>query len=635
MTRFRSVLVLLAAALMLAPNALAANGPKNKDNDTHVQLLAINDFHGHLEPSTPGTIRYCCEFDANPAVNRNVVVTRPAGGVEYLATEIKSLREKNTNTITVGAGDMIGASPLLSGLFHDEPSVEALNALGLQVTGVGNHEFDEGLNELYRMQFGGCTSDTTTCALMRNNLGGPFGGALYKYLAANVFMTGSDTPILPPYQIAKVDNAKIAFIGLTFEATPTVVTPSAVAGLEFKPEIPVVNALVEALRANEGVRTFVILLHEGGIQTAPFSNAGKYPEVPSGFADVNSCDNLQGDIAPIVKGLDPQVDVVISAHTHQPYVCPNYAGTGILLTSASSFGRLVTGIDLTIDHQTKDVTAKLATNYVVKQTSGPFNTALKDATKPNTPANQIDPLGAPVAKDPVETAIVQKWQQLAGPIANRIVGHLQTNQDLLSSRDGAGGSNFAGEQPIGEVIADGQLAAGAPSDFGGAQIAFMNPGGIRAGLKYAPGNGETRQPGEITYSNAFTVQPFSNVMQVKTMTGEQIYRLLEQQWSGLNAGTNMKILQVSQGFTYSYNLTLAGNKVIPGSVMLNGTAIDPLASYQVTMNNFLGDGGDNFSVFKEGKNTIGGMVDLDAFVAYLMSHDPVPTPPMNRITRLN
>jgi 5'-nucleotidase len=610
--------VLVVGLLAFVSTAFGANGPK--DNDTHVQLLAINDFHGHLQPNTPGTIRYCCEFDQNPTVNRNVVVTRLAGGVEYLATLIKQLRERNTNTITVSAGDTVGASPLLSGLFHDEPTIEAMNALGLQVNGVGNHEFDEGLNELYRMQNGGCTSDTTTCALWRNNLGPQFGGALFQYLAANVFMTGSSTPIFPAYQVQKVGNAKIAFIGLTFEATPTVVTPSAVAGLEFKPEIPVVNALVHKLRDEQGVRAFVILLHQGGIQSAPFSNAGRYPEAPAGFADINACDNLQGDIAPIVKGLDPMVDVVVSAHTHQPYVCPNYAGTGILLTSASSFGRLVTSIDLTIDHQTKDVTAETATNYVVKQTSGPFNSSVSGS------------LGTPVAKDPIESAIVKKWQDLSAPIANRVVGHLTA--DLLSARDGAGGINFAGEQPIGEVIADGQLAAGAGTDAGGAQIAFMNPGGIRSGMRYAPGPGETRAPGEITYSMAFTVQPFSNVMQVKTMTGEMIYRLLEQQWSGANAGTNMKILQVSNGFTYSYDLTRAGNKVTPGSVMLNGSPIDPLASYQVTMNNFLGDGGDNFTVFKEGTHTIGGLVDLDAFVNYLMAHDPAPTPPMNRITRL-
>jgi 5'-nucleotidase len=610
----RKLVLLLAAAcfLLLAAPAFAGN----KDNDTHVQLLAINDFHGNLQPNTPGTIRYCCEKDTNPAVNRDVVVTRPAGGIEYLATLVKSLRDRNSNTITVGAGDMIGASPLISGLFHDEPSVEALNALGLEVTGVGNHEFDEGLHELYRMQYGGCVaSDPTTCAT-----GTPFSGALYRYLAANVFFEGTNTTIFPPYKVVKVDNAKIAFIGLTFEATPTVVTPTAVAGLDFRPEVATVNALVHELRDEQGVRAFVVLLHQGGQQQAPFSNAGTYPEAPAGFADVNACDNLAGDITPIVKGLDPMVDVVVSAHTHQPYVCPNYGGTHIMLTSASSFGRLVTSIDLTIDHQSKDVTAVSAKNWVVKQTEGPFNSAVAGS------------LGTPVAKDPVESKILAKWAALSDPLANRVVGHITS--DLLSSRD-PGGINFAGEQPIGEVIADGQLAATSPSDFGGAVVAFMNPGGIRASLKYAPGNGETRQPGEVTYGNAFTVQPFANVMQVKTMTGQMLYDLLEQQWSGANSGTNQKILQVSNGFTYSYDMTRPGTKVIPGSVKLNGNPVDPLASYQVAMNNFLGAGGDNFTVFNQGTNTIGGMVDLDAFVNYLLANDPVPAPPMNRITRIN
>jgi 5'-nucleotidase len=613
----RKLLLVAAAALslLLAAPAVAANGPKQKDNDTHVQLLAINDFHGNLQPNTPGTIRYCCELDTNPTVNRPVVVTRPAGGIEYLATLVKNLRDRNSNTLTVGAGDMIGASPLISGLFHDEPAVEALNALGLEVTGVGNHEFDEGIQELYRMQYGGCVpSDPTTCA------GGHFDGALYRYLAANVFFSGTNQTIFPPYKIEKVDNAKIAFIGLTFEATPTVVTPTAVAGLDFRPEVETVNALVHLLRETQGVRTFVVLLHQGGIQTAPFSNAGKYPEAPAGFADVNNCDNLAGDITPIVRGLDPMVDVVVSAHTHQPYICPNYGGTHIMLTSASSFGRLVTSIDLTIDHQTKDVTAVTAKNWIVKQTEGPFNSAVAGS------------LGTPVAKDPVESQILAKWAALSDPLANRVVGHITS--DLLSARD-PGGVNFAGEQPIGEVIADGQLAATSASDFGGAVVAFMNPGGIRASLKFAPGTGEARQPGEVTYGNAFAVQPFANVMQVKTMTGQMIYDLLEQQWSGLNSGTNQKILQVSNGFTYSYDMTRTGNKVIPGSVKLNTTPIDPLASYQVAMNNFLGSGGDNFTVFNQGTNTIGGMVDLDAFVNYLLANDPVPTPPMNLITRIN
>jgi 5'-nucleotidase len=616
-------LVALAAVtlglLVAAPTGFAAgsdNG-KDKNKDTHVQLLAINDFHGNLQANTPGTLTYCCEMDTNPAVNKPVAVRRNTGGIEYLGTLVKNLRDRNSNTITVGAGDMIGASPLISGLFHDEPTVESLNALGLQVTGVGNHEFDEGLQELYRMQYGGCVaSDATTCAT-----GSRFSGADYRYLAANVFFAGTNHTVFPPYKIAKVDNAKIAFIGLTLEGTPLIVTPTAVQGLEFRPEVQTVNALVQHLRAEEGVRTFVVLLHQGGQQNAPFSNAGKYAGFATGFADVNGCDNLNGDIGPIVQGLDPQVDVVVSAHTHQPYVCPNYAGTHIMLTSASSFGRLVTSIELTIDHQTKDVSAVTATNWVVKQTEGPFNSA-------TTPAD----LGAPVAKDPVESKILAKWSALADPLANRVVGHITA--DLLSSRD-SGGSNFAGEQPIGETIADAQLAATSASDFGSAVVAFMNPGGIRGSLKKLPGPGETRNAGEVTYGNAFAVQPFANVMQVKTLTGQQIVRLLEQQWSGTNTGTNRKTLQVSKGFTYSFDLTApTAEKVVPGSVKLNGTPLDPLASYRVAMNNFLGGGGDGFGVFTEGTNTLGGEVDLDAFVQYLMANDPVPTPPMDRILRL-
>ena len=607
----RTFLLVAAAALglLLASPALAANGPK--DNDTHVQLLAINDFHGNLQANTPGKLTYCCELDTNPTVSKEVPVSRNLGGIQYLATLVKQLRDRNSNTITVGAGDMIGASPLISGLFHDEPAVEALNALGLQVTGVGNHEFDEGINELYRMQYGGCVaSDPTTCA------GGPFTGALYRYLAANVFFEGTNNTVFPPYKIIKVDNAKIAFIGLTLEGTPLIVTPTAVQGLEFRPEVQTVNALVDQLRNEEGVRTFVVLLHQGGFQNGPFSNKGKYgAPFANGFADINACDNLSDAIVPIVKQLDKRVDVVVSAHTHAAYNCPNFAGTGILLTSASSFGRVVTSIDLTIDHQTKDVTAVTATNYPVKQTTGPFNSAV--------PGD----LGAPVAKDATETQILDKWEALAGPIQNRIIGHITA--DLTN----AGGTT--GESQLGDVIADAQLASTAPTDFGGAVVAFMNSGGIRANLVYAPVSGETRAAGEVTYGNAFAVQPFANVMQVKTLTGQQIYDVLEQQWSGANSAQT-KILQVSNGFTYSYDMTRAPtDRVIPGTVKIGGTAVDPFASYRVAMNNFIGGGGDGFSVFASGTNTLGGMVDIDAFANYLTAHDPLPMPTVDRITRIH
>ena len=542
---------LVAALLMVPALASAANGPKDKD--TLVQLLAINDFHGNLQPPTGSGGRIA----VGPGVNVD------AGGVEYLATWIKQLRERNSNTITVGAGDQIGASPLISGLFHDEPTIEAMNALGLDISGVGNHEFDEGVQELLRMQNGGC-HPVDGC-----QDGDPFGGALFRYLAANVFYAGTNDTIMPPYKVVKIDNAKIAFLGLTLEGTPQIVTPAGVAGLEFRPEVQTINNLVHVLRNEQGVRAFVVLIHQGGFQNGPF---------PLGYMDVNRCDGFAGDIKPIVEALDPQVDVVVSAHTHQPYVCKF---NGILTTSASSFGRLITDIDLRIDHQTKDVVSATANNVIVTRN---------------------------VAKDAAETAIVNKYDTLSAPLANRVVG----SQTATITRT----TNFAQETPLGDVIADAQLASTSPTDFGGAVVAFMNPGGIRADLVCSVACSPA-SPAPVTYNQLFTVQPFNNVMTVKTMTGDMIKRLLEQQFTVIAPG--IRLLQVSKGFTYTYDLTQpAGSRVLAGTIRINGTPVDPLASYRVAMNNFLASGGDGFTVFNEGTNPLGGEIDLDALVTYFM-----------------
>lgn len=572
----RTIAVLAALGLMLvvgAPQALAApgpndQGPKKKDNDTYVQLLAFNDFHGNLEPPAGSSGRIA----VSPTTNVD------AGGVEYLATHVKQLRDRNSNTITVAAGDLIGASPLTSALFHDEPTIEAMNLLGLQVSGVGNHEFDEGVAELLRMQNGGC-HPVDGC-----QDGTPFDGSLFQYLAANVFYEGTNQTILPPYEIEKVDNAKIAFIGLTLEGTPLIVTPAGVAGLEFRPEVQTVNALVKKLREEQGVRAFVVLIHQGGQQTAPFAN---------GFMDVNRCDNFTGDIKPIADALDPQVDLIISAHTHQPYIC-NFGGRYV--TSASSFGRLVTDIDLTIDHQTKDVKAVTARNVIVTRD---------------------------VAKDPDQTALIAKYNAIAGPIKNRIVGSISAN--IVRA------TNAAGESPLGDVIADAQLASTSPTDFGGAVVAFMNPGGIRADLVCTAV--PVAYPCNVTYDQMFTVQPFSNVMTVKTMTGQQIYDLLAQQFNNPTSGA-LRVLQVSSGFTYSFTFAGTSGTITPGSVKIGGVAVDPLASYRVAMNNFLASGGDGFSVFNEGTDQLGGEIDIDAFVAYFGKNSPVAPGPQNRITRL-
>ena len=341
-------IVLALIALLAVPGGASA---KPHHGDTRVQLLAINDLHGHLQPNTPGSIQIGC---CNPVFNSSGVQTGwtqqtvPAGGIAYLARRIKTLRATNSNSITVGAGDLIGASPLVSALFHDEPTIEALNSIGMDVSGVGNHEFDEGVDELERMQYGDQLGGTG--AILSTAVEGtPFGGSLFQYLAANVFFAGTDETVFPPYEVRKVGNAKIAFIGLTFEGTPTVVTPSAVEGLEFRPEVVTVNALVNRLRNERGVKAFVVLLHQGGTQRPPAPPASP-TTTPAGdeYTDVNRCVNFNGpEMEAIASGLDPRVSVIVSAHTHQPYICRM---AGKLVTSAASFGRLVTDIDLTIDH---------------------------------------------------------------------------------------------------------------------------------------------------------------------------------------------------------------------------------------------------------------------------------------------
>ena len=583
MTKLKVVLALLVAALMVTPSAFAAEGPK-EDNDTYVQLLAFNDLHGNLEPPTGSGGR----------VSVGPGQTVDAGGAEYFATHVKQLRMSNTNTMVVAAGDAIGASPLTSALFHDEPTIEAMNQWGTDVQGVGNHEFDEGVNELLRMQYGnqdggdgchpddGCQDDD------------PFGGSLFQYLAANVFWNDTNETILPAYEIRKVDNAKIAFIGLTLEGTASIVSQEGIKDVHFAPEVATVNALVTKLRAEQGVRAFVVLVHQGGQQNGPFA---------AGFENVNGCENFSGPIVGIAQQLDPQVDVIVSAHTHRAYNCliPGPSGVARPVTSAASFGRLITDIDLVIDHQSKDVKDVDVTNRIVTRN---------------------------VDKDSDQTKLLEKYLKLSKDKKNAIVGRI--------SADITQAATPAGESALGDVIADAQLWATAQDHHGGAVVAFMNPGGIRKDLTYdASAGGEA--PGEITYGELFDVQPFTNYLVTKTMTGQQIYTVLEQQWSGGN-GAAPKILQVSEGFTYTYDgtsmETVRTDRVVPGSVMIGGVPVDKLASYRVTMNSFLADGQDNFPAFALGTNKLVGLIDVDALVNYFEMKGTVDPGPRNRIVRI-
>ncbi|WP_328311492.1 bifunctional metallophosphatase/5'-nucleotidase [Streptomyces sp. NBC_00442] len=545
------------------------------DRTVDVQLLSFNDLHGNLEP---------------PAGSAGAVTERrpdgttasvPAGGMEYLATSLRTARAGHPYSITAAGGDMIGASPLLSGLFHDEPTIEALNKLKLDVTAVGNHEFDEGATELARMQNGGC-HPTEGCY----EKGRKFRGADFPYLAANVTNEKTGKPILKPYTVWKKNGVKFGFIGVTLEGTPNVVTASGVKGLKFADEVETINKYAKELD-RQGVKSIVALIHEGGM--------------PSSGAYNDSCDSqgpgsgISGPIVDIAKGITPKVDALITGHTHQAYVCtiPDPAGNPRMVTSAASFGKLYTDTTLTYDRRTNDI--------------------VRTAAKSPSSGNHIVSRDQPKAAD--MTQLIARWGKLAAPVANRPQGYI--------SADINGRGSDAPEKPLGDLIADAQLAGLSAPDKGGAQLALMNPGGIRSDLVFKAGGSEG--DGVVTYGEAFTVQPFTNMMNVVDLSGAQLLSALQQQVSGVNAA-DPKILQISKGLTYTLDLTKTGAaRVVVDTVRLNGVAIDPAKTYRVAMNEFLAGGGDGFPALV-GTNKVVGASDLDVFDAYLASNSSASTP---------
>lgn len=560
----RAVLPGAFALLLVATSAAVAAGPPPEPRppvvpqaNVDVQVLAINDFHGNLQP---------------PAGSSGRIGSTDAGGVEYLATHVRNLEATNPNSIVVSAGDLIGASPLLSALFHDEPTIEAMNLIGLDLNAVGNHEFDEGVDELLRMQEGGC-HPVDGCLD-----GDDFAGADFRFLAANVVWENSGRTVFPAYKIRNFQGARVAFVGVVTRTTPTIVTPSGVAGLAFLDEAEAVNALVPELQ-RQGVRAVVVLIHEGGFQPAP--------------APYNGCTGLSDPIADIVSRLDDEVDVVLSGHTHQAYNCEI---DGMLVTSGSSFGRIVTDVDMVVSRTTGDVVSAAAENLIVTRD---------------------------VEKAAEQTALIARYDAIAAPLANRVIGSITA--DITRA------ANTAGESALGDVIADAQFEATKPAGFGDAVAAFMNPGGIRADLTYASsaaGEGD----GNVTYGESFTVQPFGNSLVTMTLTGAQIDTLLEQQFVGCGQTAN-RILQVSEGFAYTWSASGgACDRVDPATITIDGVAIDPAATYRVTVNSFLADGGDNFAVLREGTDRLGGAVDTDALADYFAVNSPVPPGPQNRIT---
>ncbi|MGW4381862.1 bifunctional metallophosphatase/5'-nucleotidase [Kitasatospora sp. NPDC004531] len=586
--RRRTALAAAAAAALLGSMALPATAEahghgQDKPKYEDLQLLAINDLHGNLEPpaGSSGTIN---EGKVDPATGKPLGT--PAGGVAYLATALNEAREGHKNSITVAAGDLIGASPLVSGLFHDEPTIEALNMIGLDVTSVGNHEFDEGAAELKRMQNGGC-HPTDGCY----EPGRTFEGADFPYLAANVTDEKTGKQLLKPYWVKNVRGVKVGFIGVTLEGTPNIVTAAGVKGLKFDNEVATINKYTAELK-RQGVNSVVALIHEGGL---PASSVYNYDCGAGGSG-------ISGPIVDISKRLDPAVGAIVTGHTHNSYACmiPDPNGVPRSVTSAASFGRLYTEINLKLDKRTGTIVrpSVTAANHIVRQTDA--NSDVLD--------------------------LIKRYSALAAPIANRPVGWISANIDGRGSNDI--------EKPLGDVIADAQLAGLAPADKGGAQVAFMNPGGIRSDLVFTASGSEG--DGVVTYGEAFTVQPFTNMMQVKTLTGAQLIQVLQQQVSGSNAAAP-KILQISSNLSYTLDQGKAGaDRIVLDSVRLNGAPIDPNATYRVAANEFLAGGGDGFPAFAAGTDKLVGASDLDLFNAYLSSHSsataPLAPPAQKRIT---
>jgi 5'-nucleotidase len=552
--RHRSIGVALLLVSAVCFSAVSAQPPPDP---VAVRLLAFNDFHGNLEP---------------PAGAGGVVESTPAGGVEYLATHLELLKAGHPNTLIVTSGDNIGASPLLSSLFHDEPTIEALNAAGVLVSSVGNHEFDKGPAELRRMQNGGC-HPVDGCLGERG-----FSGAAFEYLAANVFVNpganrGRLTTLFPESTVREVGGVKVGFVGMTLQGTPQVVLPAATAGLTFRSEVDTANAIVPQLE-RQGVRAFVLLLHQGGI-----------PRRES----YNGCEDVAGPIVDIAKGLSPDIAVIVAGHTHYAYNCTM---SGKLVTSAMSFGRVISVIDLQIDPRTDRVTSKIAHNVIVTRD---------------------------VPRSVAETRILDRYRPLYTSLAERPAGAITAD---ISSKP-----NAAGESALGDVIADAQLDFARRHAGTDVAAALMNQSGIRADLvRKTPTAGTA---GSVTYEQIFNVAPFGNRLILRTMTGGLIARLLESQF---HAGSVSNLLQVSNGFTYAYDvLRPEGRRVDQASIRIDGRPIVPAGRYRILVNEFLASGGDGLDLFKEASGWADSGADLDALLEYFRIHAPIAPGPQDRI----
>jgi 5'-nucleotidase len=548
-----------------------------------INILAFNDFHGNLEPP-----KRFIEAEDPTDINKSVRI--PVGGVSYFADAINKLRAQYPNNAVVSAGDLISASPLTSSLFLDEPTIETMNEIKIDFNAVGNHEFDRGTDELRRLQNGGCQQYTTTKPCQINK---DFAGAKFNFLAANVSLKADPKRTLfPAYKIKRYGNIPVAFIGLTLEATPTIVSAAGIKDVDFHDEAETVNSLIPELK-KQGVEAIVVVVHEG--------------VAPSTKFNAKTCAGLSGPLTGILDRLDTAVDVVVSGHTHQSYIC-DYSTLNpqkpFLLTSAGQYGTAITNIKLELDGKTGDVIKKDAQQVPIQSEAYTSGTTTVNLT------NLYDKFN----KTPSIEAILDKYRQAVTTISARIVGTATT----VINRNAA----ESGETALGNLIADAQQAAALTASNQGSDFTLMNPGGVRADL-------QTNSNNQITFGDVFAVQPFGNSIVTLSLTGQQIRELLEQQWSGANAD-RPRILQPSKELSYAYKKDATA---VPRAtqIMISGQALMDSKSYRVTVNSFIADGGDNFTVLTKGTNRVGGGQDVDALEKYINQNSPVQAPETNRI----
>ena len=563
--------VLIAASLVAAFSVASAQ-------TVPVRIIAFNDFHGHLEPSD-NTL-------AVPDPSNSAATTQlRTGGAAFLAARINQLKAQQPHHVIVSAGDLVGASPLTSSLFLDEPTIEVMNAIGLDINALGNHEFDRGVTHLLRLASGGCQPDPSpdrqTCA----GLDGKFAGARFTLLSANVLDRDSDQPIVPPTWIRSFDGVRIGVIGAVTRATRSIVVQSGVANVRFVAEAKALNDAARQLRRN-GVHAIVAVVHEGG-------------DADGGY---DSCRAPRGAIFEIARELDASIDIVLSAHTHRAYNC---IVDGRPIMQAASYGRLVSVVDIEIDRASGSILRERTRAHNVPVPNGlDTSDRLRAAYPPLEPDRQV-------------AAIVEHYRQRAASVAQRPVGRIAGEFDRRTS----GG----GDSALGRLIADAQLAATRPQ---GAQLALTNPGGLRADLR------ASARDSVATYADAFASLPFSNTLVTLTLTGTQLKQLLEQQWSA-TADQRARILQPSRGFSYVWLASGShGERVVADSMRLHGSVIRPDQPYRITVNNFLAEGGDGFRVLRDGVDRVGGPVDVDALSEYLKQQSAVRPLAPDRVPRI-